>query len=112
MKNAKELMLEYTASSIRDPKKAAEMFVSCHVRNSLTVQGPRRDRRSFPIRARSLSRFPIREYQGADRYSRPGFWGIRVHRGVQQNGTIRSSALLCAPGRREWKDQPVERSTE
>ena len=26
MKNAKELMLEYTASSIRDPKKAAEMF--------------------------------------------------------------------------------------
>jgi hypothetical protein len=30
MKNAKELMLEYTASSIRDPKKAAEMFVSCH----------------------------------------------------------------------------------
>ena len=26
MKNAKELMLEYTAFSIRDPKKAAEMF--------------------------------------------------------------------------------------
>jgi hypothetical protein len=26
LKNAKELMLEYTASSIRDPKKAAEMF--------------------------------------------------------------------------------------
>src|SRR5579862_4351213 len=26
MNNAKELMLEYTASSIRDPKKAAEMF--------------------------------------------------------------------------------------
>src|SRR5271163_2751292 len=27
MKNAKELMLEYTAFSFRDPKKAAEMFV-------------------------------------------------------------------------------------
>jgi hypothetical protein len=27
MKNAKELMLEYTAFSIREPKKAAEMFV-------------------------------------------------------------------------------------
>ena len=26
MKNAKELMLEYTAFSFRDPKKAAEMF--------------------------------------------------------------------------------------
>ena len=26
MKNAKELMLEFTAFSIRDPKKAAEMF--------------------------------------------------------------------------------------
>ena len=26
MKNAKELMLEYTAYSLRDPKKAAEMF--------------------------------------------------------------------------------------
>jgi uncharacterized protein len=26
MKNAKELMLEYTAYSFRDPKKAAEMF--------------------------------------------------------------------------------------
>jgi hypothetical protein len=26
MKNAKELMLEYTAFSIREPKKAAEMF--------------------------------------------------------------------------------------
>ncbi len=26
MKNAKELMLEYTASSVRDPRKAAEMF--------------------------------------------------------------------------------------
>ena len=26
MKNAKELMLEYTASSIRDPKKTTEMF--------------------------------------------------------------------------------------
>jgi ketosteroid isomerase-like protein len=26
MKNAKELMLEYTAFSLRDPKKAAEMF--------------------------------------------------------------------------------------
>jgi hypothetical protein len=55
MKNAKELMLEYTASSIRDPKKAAEIFVSCHVRNSLTVQGPRPDRRSFPIRARPVA---------------------------------------------------------
>ena len=27
MKTAKELMLEYTAYSFRDPKKAAEMFV-------------------------------------------------------------------------------------
>ena len=26
MKNAKELMLEYTAYSFREPKKAAEMF--------------------------------------------------------------------------------------
>jgi len=26
MKNAKELMLEFTAFSFRDPKKAAEMF--------------------------------------------------------------------------------------
>ncbi len=26
MKNAKELMLEYTAFSFRDPKEAAEMF--------------------------------------------------------------------------------------
>jgi len=26
MKNAKELMLEYTAFSFREPKKAAEMF--------------------------------------------------------------------------------------
>jgi hypothetical protein len=26
MKNPKELMLEYAASSIRDPRKAAEMF--------------------------------------------------------------------------------------
>jgi len=26
MKNSKELMLEYTAFSFRDPKKAAEMF--------------------------------------------------------------------------------------
>ena len=26
MKNAKELMLEYTAFSFRDPKKGAEMF--------------------------------------------------------------------------------------
>ena len=26
MKNAKELMLEYSAFSFRDPKKAAEMF--------------------------------------------------------------------------------------
>ena len=26
MKNAKELMLEYTAFSFRDPRKAAEMF--------------------------------------------------------------------------------------
>ena len=26
MKNARELMLEYTAFSFRDPKKAAEMF--------------------------------------------------------------------------------------
>ena len=26
MKNAKELMLEYTTFSLRDPKKAAEMF--------------------------------------------------------------------------------------
>jgi hypothetical protein len=26
MKNAKELMLEYTAFSFRDPKQAAEMF--------------------------------------------------------------------------------------
>ena len=28
MKNAKELMLEYTAFSFRDPKKAAEMFAA------------------------------------------------------------------------------------
>jgi len=42
-KNAKELMLEFTAFSFRDPKKAAEMFaedgafeipLSCHVRGS------------------------------------------------------------------------------
>ncbi len=26
MKNARELMIEYTAFSLRDPKKAAEMF--------------------------------------------------------------------------------------
>ena len=26
MKNAKELMLEFTAYSIRDPRKAAELF--------------------------------------------------------------------------------------
>jgi len=36
MKNAKELMLEYTAYSFRDPKKAAEMFaemapLSCRI---------------------------------------------------------------------------------
>ena len=77
-KNAKELMFEFTAFSFRDPKKAAEMFaedgafeipLSCHVRGSLTVEGTRRDRRFFPIRARSLSRLRIREYQGADRYS-------------------------------------------
>ena len=56
MKNAKELMLEYTAFSLREPKKAAEMFaedgafraaVSCDVRISYRVQGPRRDRRFF-----------------------------------------------------------------
>ena len=78
MKNAKELMLEYTAFSFRDPKKAAEMFAEDGAFElpylatfGLPTQysGPRRDRRLFPIRARHLSRFPIREYQGADRYS-------------------------------------------
>ena len=70
MKNAKELMLEYTAFSFREPKKAAEMFaedgafelpVSCDVRTSYRVQRPRRDRRLFPIRARYLSQLPIRD---------------------------------------------------
>ena len=113
MKNAKELMLEYTAFSFREPKKAAEMFaemapLSCPIlRRSDFLQSTGVETRSpaFPIRARYLSRLPIREYQGADRYSRPGLCRIRGHCGVKQNGTNRSSTLLFEAGCRERKDR-------
>src|ERR1700686_4501367 len=116
MKNAKELMLEYTAFSFRDPMKAAEMFAEDSAFElpylatfGLPTEYKGRDanRRLFPIRARHLSRFPIREYEGADRYSRPSLCRIRSHCGVKQNGTNCSSTLLFAAGCREWKDQVV-----
>src|ERR1700676_3702731 len=96
MKNAKELMLEYTAFSFRDPKKAAEMFAE-----------------DGAFEMPYLATFGIpSQYRGRDAIA--GFFQsvLDLYPGFQQNGTIRSSALLCAPGRREWKDQAVERSTE
>ena len=66
MKNAKELMLEYTAFSFRDPKKAAEMFAEDGAFElpylatfGLPTQYRGRDAiaRVFPICARHLSGF-------------------------------------------------------
>jgi hypothetical protein len=94
MKNARELMLEYTAFSFREPKKAAEMFAEDGAFE-------------LPYLATFGTRFPIREYQGADRYSRPGLRRIRGHCGIKQNGKNRSSTLLFAAGCRERKDQVV-----
>jgi hypothetical protein len=116
MKHAKELMLEYTAFSFREPKKTAEMFAEDGAFElpylatfGLPTEYKDRDAIAgfFPIRARHLSRFPIREYQGADRYSRPSLCRILGHCGIKQNRTSRSSTLLFAAGCREWKDQVV-----
>jgi uncharacterized protein len=85
MKNAKELMLEYTAFSFRNPKKAAEMFTEdgAFEMPYLATFGLPPEYRGrdaiagfFQSVLDILSRFPIREYQGADRYSRPGLCRI------------------------------------
>jgi hypothetical protein len=116
MKNAKELMLEYTAYSFRDPKKAAEMFA---------------EDGAFELPYLATFGLPT-QYTGRDAIAGffqsvldiyPGFQfentkvlidtpdqslcSIRSHCGVKQNGTNCSSTLLFAAGCREWKDQVV-----
>jgi hypothetical protein len=121
LKNAKELMLEYTASSIRDPKKAAEMFAEDGASEMPYLA-------TFGIPSQYRGRDAIVGFFQSvlDLYPGIQFENIKVlidtpdqafgefesTSGVQQNGTIRSSAHLCAPGCREWKDQAVERGTE
>src|SRR6202042_2785242 len=116
MKNAKELMLEYTAFSFRDPKKAAEMFAedgAFELPYLATFGLPTRYSGRDAIAGFFQSvldiypGFQFENIKGADRYSGPSLCRIRSHCGVKQNGAIHSSTLLCAPGCREWKDQAV-----
>jgi len=120
-KNAKERMLEFNAFSFRDPKKAAEMFAEDGVfempyRATFGVPSKYRGRDAlagFLQFVRDLfPGFELENIKVLIDTPRTGLWGIRVHRGVEQNRTIRSSTLLWPRGRREWKDQAVERSTE
>ena len=121
MKNAKELMLEYTAFSFRDPKKAAQMFAEDGAFElpylatfGLPTQYRGRDAIAgfFQSVLDIYPGFQSREYQGADRYSRAGFCRIRGHCGIKQHRTNRSSTLLFEAGCRERKDKVVSRSAE
>jgi hypothetical protein len=114
MKNAKELMLEYTAFSLREPKKAAEMFA---------------EDGAFELPYLAMFGLPT-EYKGRNAIAGcfqsvldiyPGFQfektrvlidtpgqlfaKRRGHRGIEQDRTNRSSTCLFAAGCREWKDQ-------
>ena len=77
MKNAKELMLEFTAFSFRDPRKTAEMFAEDGAFEmpylatfGIPSEYKGRDAIAGFSNSCAISSGPrIREYQGADRYS-------------------------------------------
>jgi len=121
MKNAKELMLEFTASSFKDPKQAAEMFAedgAFEMPYLATFGCPSQYEGRAAIAdffqfVRDLYRgFELENIKVLIDTPEQAFGEYEFTAGVEQNRTLRSSALLWPPGRRERKDQAVERSTE
>ena len=121
MKNAKELMLEFTASSFKDPKQAAEMFAedgAFEMPYLATFGCPSQYEGRAAIAdffqfVRDLYRgFELENIKVLIDTPEQAFGEYEFTAGVEQNRTLRSLALLWPPGRRERKDQAVERSTE
>ncbi len=114
-------MLEYTAFSFRDPKKAAEMFAEDGAFElpylatfGLPTEYRGRDVRSPTGVFQSVLDIYLQGFQISENtkvlIDTPGqvfLQNSRGHCGVKQNGTNRSSTLLFAPGCREWRDQVV-----
>src|ERR1700741_1185826 len=110
MKNAKELLAEFTAASFRDPQKAAEMFSE-----DGAFEMPYLESFGFPGRyegreaLEGFFRFVRELYPDMDlenvkvmnRYVRAGVCRVRVHRAIEQDRT-HHPPTLCRPfGRRE-----------